>query len=67
MTTILAYIDPGFGQLIWLSIVSAFVGFVFYLRKFRAWVVGIFLKIFRHTPKVHEATAEKTDVESGTQ
>jgi len=43
---ILVYIDPGLGQMIWLSIVSAVTGFIFYIKKTRAIVVSIFLKIF---------------------
>jgi len=43
---ILAYVDPGMGQLIWLSIVSAFTGAIFYLKKTRTWIGNFFLKIF---------------------
>ena len=42
---ILAYIDPGVGQLIWQSAVAAFVGFFFYLKKTRRWTVALFRKI----------------------
>ena len=48
---ILAYVDPGMGQLIWLSIVSACTGVIFYLKKTRAWIVNFFLKIFARGQK----------------
>jgi hypothetical protein len=53
--TIFAYIDPGLGALIWQSAIAAFVGFVFYLKKTRRWIVDVFRKIFareRETPSV---------------
>jgi len=39
--TILAYVDPGLGTLIWQTIVAAFVGLFFYLRKTRQWIVKV--------------------------
>jgi hypothetical protein len=42
-----AYVDPGLGSLIWQSIVAAVVGFIFYLKKTRIWLAGLFKKIFR--------------------
>ena len=48
----LAYVDPGLGQLIWLSIVSAFTGSVFYIKKTRVWIVRTFLSIFRREQKI---------------
>jgi hypothetical protein len=42
---ILAYVDPGLGSLLWQTIVSAFVGFLFYLKKTRRLIVGFFRKI----------------------
>ena len=36
----LGYIDPGLGALIWQSIVAAFVGLFFYLKKNPAVVCG---------------------------
>jgi hypothetical protein len=42
---IFGYIDPGLGALIWQSIVAAFVGFLFYLKKTRRWIVGVYRKI----------------------
>ena len=49
--TILAYVDPGLGALIWQAVIAAFVGFIFYLKKTRRWMVERFLKIFRRAPK----------------
>jgi hypothetical protein len=43
---ILGYIDPGQGMLIWQAIVSAFVGVLFYLKKTRQFIAGVFGKIF---------------------
>jgi hypothetical protein len=40
-----AYVDPGLGALIWQSIVAAFVGFFFYLKKTRRWIVAAFRKM----------------------
>jgi hypothetical protein len=42
---ILAYVDPGTGALIWQSIVAAFVGSIFYLKKTRKWLGSLWLKI----------------------
>ena len=47
----LAYIDPGIGALLWQTIMAAFVGFLFYLKKTRRWIVGMFRKIFGRGPK----------------
>ena len=55
-----AYIDPGLGQLIWLSIVSAFTGLVFYIKKTRAFVARIFLNIFGRGKKVAGGADAKT-------
>jgi hypothetical protein len=43
---LLAYIDPGLGALLWQTIIAAFVGFLFYLKKTRRWIVGVFRKMF---------------------
>jgi len=43
---ILAYIDPGTGALLWQTILAAFVGFLFYLKKTRRWIMGVFRKMF---------------------
>jgi hypothetical protein len=42
-----AYIDPGFGLLAWQALVAACVGTLFYLKKTRTWLVGLFVKCFR--------------------
>ena len=44
---VLAYIDPGLGALLWQTIIAAFVGLLFYLKKTRRWIVGMVQKIFR--------------------
>jgi hypothetical protein len=49
--TLLAYIDPGVGLLIWQAIVAAFVGLLFYLKKTRRWIIGLFRKMFGREPK----------------
>jgi hypothetical protein len=43
---VLAYIDPGLGALLWQTIVAAFVGLLFYLKKTRQWIVDSVLKLF---------------------
>ena len=43
---ILAYVDPGIGALLWQTSIAAFVGFLFYLKKTRRWIVGVFRKMF---------------------
>lgn len=61
---ILAYIDPGAGALLWQIIMAAFVGFLFYLKKTRRWIVGVFRKMFGRGQKSSgaavEISAEKT-------
>ena len=52
----LGYIDPGLGALIWQSVVAAFVGLLFYLKKTRQWIVGVFWKIFGRERKPPTAT-----------
>jgi hypothetical protein len=42
-----AYIDPGFGTLLWQMIVAVFVGFLFYLKQTRQWIVGVIVSVFR--------------------
>ena len=51
-----AYIDPGLGALIWQSIVAALVGFLFYLKKTRQWIVNSFRKIIGRGQKSATAT-----------
>jgi hypothetical protein len=43
---LLAYIDPGLGSLLWQAIVAGVIGFLFYLRKTRQWIVDLVRKIF---------------------
>ena len=43
---LVAYIDPGLGALLWQAIMAAVVGFLFYLKKTRQWIAGLFRKIF---------------------
>jgi len=47
---IFAYIDPGLGALIWQSAVAGVVGFLFYLKKARRWIVNVFRKMFGRGP-----------------
>ncbi len=44
---IIAYVDPGLGALVWQGLIASVVGLMFYLRKTRQWIVGLFRKIFR--------------------
>ena len=37
--TVLAYVDPGLGLLLWQAVVSAFVGGLFYVKKTRDWIL----------------------------
>ena len=55
---ILAYIDPGVGALLWQTIIAAFVGFLFYLKKTRRWIVGVFRKMFGRSQKPSDTVAE---------
>ncbi len=57
---LLAYIDPGLGALMWQAMVAAFVGFVFYLKKTRRWVVGTIRKIFGRAQKAATITTNET-------
>jgi hypothetical protein len=43
---IIAYVDPGLGALIWQSVVAGIVGFLFYLKKSRRWIVNVFRNMF---------------------
>jgi hypothetical protein len=43
---IVAYIDPGLGALIWQSVVAGIVGFLFYVKKSRRWIVNVFRNMF---------------------
>lgn len=53
-----AYVDPGLGALLWQTIIAAFVGFLFYLKKTRRWIVGGFRKMFGHSQKPSDPVAE---------
>ena len=44
--TMLAYVDPGSGMLAWQLVAAAFLGFVFYLKRVRAFFGKIGRKIF---------------------
>jgi len=52
----LAYIDPGMGSLVWQTIISAFIGTFFYLKKTRVWFVGIFQKCSANRKKQPQNT-----------
>ncbi len=67
MTTIFAYIDPGLGLLIWQTIVAAFVGLIFYLKRTRSWILNVFRKLFRSKTKPVDPIPEEqqTGVEPG--
>jgi O-antigen/teichoic acid export membrane protein len=55
---ILAYIDPGVGALLWQTIIAAFVGLLFYLKKTRRWIVGVFRKMFGRSQKPSDPVAK---------
>jgi len=55
---ILAYVDPGVGALLWQAIIAAFVGLLFYLKKTRRWIVGVFRKMFGRSQKPSDTVAE---------
>lgn len=42
MTTLLAYIDPGSGTLLFQMVAAAFVGLFFYIKKIRTWFLDLF-------------------------
>lgn len=54
----IAYIDPGVGALLWQTIIAAFVGFLFYLKKTRRWIVGVFRKMSGRSRKPSDPVAE---------
>ena len=67
--TVLAYIDPGLGALIWQTMVAAFVGLLFYLKKTRRWVANVLRKVFGRAQKSPEVVpqapvAEKVKIKS---
>jgi hypothetical protein len=66
---VLAYIDPGLGALLWQTIVAAFVGLLFYLKKTRQWIVDSVLKLFgrRRHVKTIPVGAKAAKIESKTE
>jgi hypothetical protein len=54
----LAYIDPGVGALLWQTIIAAFVGFLFYLKQTRKWIVGLFRKMAGRSQKPSDPAVE---------
>lgn len=55
---IFAYVDPGFGALIWQAVVAGIVGFLFYLKKTRRWIVDMLRKMFGRDRETKTATTE---------
>jgi hypothetical protein len=55
-----AYVDPGLGALLWQAAVAGIVGFLFYLKKTRRWIVNGFRKIFGHDRKTETVATEVT-------
>ena len=55
---LLAYVDPGLGALLWQTAVAGFVGFLFYLKKTRRWIVDMFRKMFGRDLKPPDASIE---------
>jgi hypothetical protein len=53
-----AYVDPGLGALLWQTIIAAFVGFLFYLKKTRRGIVGVFRKMSGRSQKPSDIVAE---------
>ena len=43
--SLMLYVDPGSGLLVWQMIVAAMIGALFYLKKFRALVVKLGRKL----------------------
>jgi hypothetical protein len=56
MHSILSYIDPGVGTLIWQSIIGIFVGLLFYMRRTRKWLGRLMGKVFRTGQKSGNST-----------
>ncbi len=54
----LAYIDPGSGLLLWQAIVAAFVGFIFYLKQTRKWIVHQVQRLFGRADKTQPAESK---------
>jgi hypothetical protein len=45
LITIIAYVDPGSGLLIWQMLVAAVVGCAFYLKKSREYLIKLLRKL----------------------
>ncbi len=58
----LGYIDPGSGLLVWQMVVAAFVGLVFYLKRTRDWIFGLFRRLFRAEERADERVAQPPPV-----
>ena len=43
---VFAYVDPGAGALVWQSIIAAFVGAMFYVKRMRNMIGAFFRKAF---------------------
>ena len=67
----LAYIDPGMGALVWQIVVAAVVGAMFYLKRTRDFIFGLFRKRPRSTDQPdHDSqpsSAAETKAENGGQ
>ena len=62
---LLAYVDPGLGALIWQSAVAGVVGFLFYLKKTRRWIVNLFRQVFGRGQRNGKVTATTTVTTEG--
>lgn len=62
---IFAYVDPGLGALIWQAALAGVVGFLFYLKKTRRWLVDMFQKMFGRAQKIKATTTEVTVTPEG--
>ena len=51
LSQILGYIDPGSGLMVMQLIMAAVAGVLWSLRRFRKWVVGLFIRKSAETPK----------------
>jgi hypothetical protein len=62
---LLAYVDPGLGALLWQAIVAGVVGFLFYLKRTRRWIMNLFLKMFGRGQKTKTVITEVTVAPAG--
>jgi hypothetical protein len=44
---IMAYIDPGSGLLVWQAVMATMLGFLFYMKRTRDFIVRFVKKLFR--------------------